>query len=79
MDYAGLILDILDQGLKLFNTLEAKSLAEDVIKMKENFNAEYAKGDLRDDALLAMYDRQLLNAGRLFLTILEGQSSKDKP
>lgn len=72
------ILSIVNEGLKLFNTEEAKSLALRVAGYQEDFNAEMAKGENRDDAKLDMLDRELCELGGLFLTILKSATSPTK-
>lgn len=71
-----LILNIIGEGLKLYNNESAKALALRVAQYKEDWNAEIAKGALRNDARLDELDRELLNIGQLFLAILKSEISK---
>lgn len=74
-----LILNIVNEGLKLYNTENAKALARQVAQYTEDWNAEISKGAARDDARLDELDRQLLNIGQLFLAILKSEASPSKP
>lgn len=72
-----LILSIVSEGLKFLNESRAQELQERIIKLREAFNEQLSKGTMRDDALVDMYERELLDLGHLFLASLKSASSKD--
>lgn len=76
-----LILGIIQEGLVIVNKVlpdEATRIKNQVIEYRRKWDEEYAKGDKRDDALLAMYDRELRDIGELFLTALKSANTQSK-
>lgn len=71
---AQLLLGIVNEGLKFLNEHEARAIQEKVIKLREAWNEELAKGSMRDDALLDSYERELLDIGLLFFASLKQAS-----
>ena len=71
---AEIMLSIVSEGLRFLNERESKEIGERVMKLREAWREEMAKGSLRDDALLDMYERELRDIGALFLTTLKQAS-----
>jgi len=72
---AQLLLSIVNEGLKFLNEREARAIQERVLKLREAWNEELSKGTQRDDALLDMYERELLDIGELFFASFKQASS----
>ena len=77
MMMAELMLSIVSEGLKLLNEHEARAIQTRVLKLREAWREELSKGSMRDDAILDMYDRELLDLSQLFLTSLKQASPKN--
>jgi len=76
MILADTLLSIVNEGLKFLNAKEATSIQMRVRALRENYLNELSKGSMRDDALLDMYERELLDIGLLFLTAIKQTPSK---
>ena len=75
-----LILGIVNEGLVLLNKLvpdEATKIAKKVLEYRRAYDAEMAKGELRDDARIDMLDRELRDIGELFSSALKSAASKN--
>jgi hypothetical protein len=74
---AELILSIIKEGLPILDKLipdEATKIRNLILDYERKWDAEISKGEHRDDALLDMYTRELLDIGRLFSAAL-GQAT----
>jgi hypothetical protein len=78
MALAEALLSIVNEGLKFLNAKEATRIQEKVMALRENYLDELSKGSMRDDALLDMYERELLDISGLFLASLKGTSPSGK-
>lgn len=77
-----LILGIIEGSLELVNKLvpeESTRIRNKILNYRREWDAEMAKGHLRDDANLDRLDRELRDIGELFLATIKGSQSKDKP
>lgn len=76
---AELILSIIDKGLPILDKLvpdQATVIRNRKIDYERKMDAELSKGSQMDDALVAMYFRELQYIGGLFSSALESASSK---
>jgi hypothetical protein len=75
-----LILGILEQGLKLWNSKEADKYTDKLIKLKKDWYEEYSKPlEVRSDVKLDFIELQLRILCQSFVSAPKGQNSKDKP
>lgn len=75
-----LVLSIINEGLPILDKLvpdQATVIRNRILSLQEKWDAEIAKGEKMDDALVSMYERELLLIGKLFSSSLKIASSKD--
>jgi hypothetical protein len=75
---AELILQIIEGSLTLINKItpdEATRIKNRILDYRRAWDAEFAKGENRDDARLAELDRELRDIGQLFLATINGPST----
>jgi hypothetical protein len=68
------LLSVLEGGLTLLNKVvpdQATKIKNQIIDLREKWDAEMGKVDNRDDALLDMYDRELRDISELFLAAVK--------
>lgn len=76
---AELILSIINEGLPILDKLvpeQATVIRNMILDYRRKWDEEIAKVSLRDDALLDMYTRELLDIGNLFSAALKQAASK---
>ena len=74
---AQLILSIIDSGLHILDKKlpdQATIIRNRVLDYRSQWDAEMAKGSLRDDSKLDYLDRELLDIGELFASTLKSTS-----
>lgn len=75
-----LVLSIINEGLPVLDKLvpdQATIIRDRVLLLREKWDAEIAKGNKMDDALVAMYSRELRDIGELFSASLKSASTKN--
>lgn len=77
---AGVILEVIEQGLILLNKIvpdESTRIANKIKSYREKWDEEYSKGHLRDDNLLDLLDVELRDIRKLYSSAIEIASSKN--
>lgn len=75
-----LVLSIINEGLPILDKMvpdQATIIRNKVLSLKGKWDAEVAKGENMDDALVAMYTRELHDIGELFSASLKRANTKD--
>jgi hypothetical protein len=75
---AELILTVIESALGLVNKVvpdQATKIKNQIMDYRSKWDAELAKGPLRDDALLDEYDRELRDITDLFLAAVKSATS----
>ena len=78
MALAEALLAVVNEGLKFLNAKEATKIQYQVKALRENYLNELSKGSMRDDALLDMYERELLDISELFLAAIKQAAPASK-
>jgi hypothetical protein len=77
MDFVGPLINLLVEVGKIVNFENSHALADRVLRLRDEYHAEIAKGSGRDDALIYSIRLELFNISDLYSTNLKGQAVKN--
>ena len=76
------VLGVIEEGLVLLNKLvpdQATKIANKVLALRQRYDQEYAKKDLRDDALLHSFRVELRDIRELYRAASASALAQNKP